>query len=76
MEGDRGRMKEWIGQSCLLFLQRSDSKFFTVKRVLSVSDTHITFIDKFNNVYTERLDHVLEIKQDVGDGNGVAGRSE
>jgi len=56
-------MKEWIGKACKLCVCRNGVElFYTVKQVLSVSDIHITFLDRFNSPYTYRKDGVTEIK--------------
>lgn len=56
-------MKEWEGLSCKIQIAKDGIKlFFTAKRVLSVDDHHITFIDKFNQPYTFNRDLVIEIK--------------
>ena len=57
-------MKEWVNGSCKISILGSDGKllFFSVKQVMSVTDTHITFIDKFNNIYTFHKRHIEEIQ--------------
>lgn len=51
--------------------------YYKAIRVLDVSDTHITFLDKFNKQYSFRLVDVIEINE-VGEpesstGNGLKG---
>lgn len=58
-------MKQLIGRSCrLTVFLNGKSLFYTAKTVLEVSDTHITFIDKFNERYSYRLQDVIQI-QDI-----------
>jgi hypothetical protein len=55
-------MKEMIGKSCLIEISRNGKAlFYKAKEVLDVTDTHITFLDKYNNQYTYRLMDVAEI---------------
>jgi hypothetical protein len=55
-------MKEMVGKSCLIEISRNGkSLYYRAKEVVDVTDTHITFLDKYNNQYTYRLMDVLEI---------------
>ena len=57
-------MKEMVGKSCLIEISRAEKTlFYKVREVLEVSDTHITFLDKYNNQYTYRLVDVVEISR-------------
>jgi len=56
-------MKEWIGKPCRLCVNRNGvDLFYTVNQVLSVTDTHITFLDRFNSPYSLLVCEVSEIK--------------
>lgn len=55
-------MEEFVGKSCKIHIFiRGENLFFTVKRVLSVTDTHISFVDKFDEAYSFRKVDVVEI---------------
>ena len=56
-------MKEWVGKSCKLCIRRNGNDlFFTVNQVLSVTDTHITFLDRLNMPFSFLISDVLEVK--------------
>jgi hypothetical protein len=56
-------MKQLIGRSCCLAVCiNGRDLFYTAKEVLDVSDTHITFIDRYNKQYTINLNNVVEIQ--------------
>ena len=58
-------MKQLINRSCRLTISlNSNILHYTVKDVLEVTDTHITFIDKFDEKYSYRLQDVIQI-QDI-----------
>ena len=57
-------MKHLIGKSCKITMEiNGKTLFYTVKKIISVSDTHISFIDKFNETLTFRQKDVVEVKQ-------------
>ena len=57
-------MKGLIGKSCKIEVDRNGkSLFYTISEVLDVTDTHITFLDRYNNQYTYRLQDVVEISK-------------
>ncbi len=55
-------MKEYLGKSCKLHIspKKDINLYYTVKEVTAISENHITFIDKYNKVYTFRLKDVME----------------
>lgn len=54
-------MKHLEGKSCLLDINyKGTSLFFKALRVIEVSATHITFLDKFGKTYSFRLVDVIE----------------
>lgn len=55
-------MKEYIGKPCKLHIspKKDIDLYYTVKKVTSISDKHITFIDKYKKVYTFRIGDVVE----------------
>lgn len=58
-------MKEWLNSSCRITISNeltNKKLFFNVKQVLSITDSHITFIDRFNEVYTFNRRFVEEIQ--------------
>jgi len=60
-------MKYLIGKSCRLTISLNGKNlFYTANKVLEVTATHITFIDKFNKQFCYRLQDLVEI-QDVRD---------
>lgn len=80
MEMEKGeKMKQLIGKSCLLEIQYHDQRlYYRAIRILDVSDTHITFLDKFGKQYSFRLIDVVEINdvgegQEISTGNGLEG---
>lgn len=62
-------MKQLIGKSCRLSIRQPVTGkilFYTVKKVLNVTDTHILFIDKYDSEYSYRLQDLLQV-QDISD---------
>lgn len=54
-------MKHLKGKSCKLTIEVNGRVlFYTAKQVTDVTDTHITFIDKFNEVLSFRLKDIVE----------------
>lgn len=54
-------MQELVGHSAKLEFNRDGKRlFFSAKTISSITDTHITFVDKFNDVYTFRLIDLVE----------------
>lgn len=52
-------MKEYIGLPCKIKINiNGKSLYFKVLKVTSVTDSHITFIDKFNNYYSFKTENV------------------
>ena len=55
-------MKEYIGKKCnILVILNGKYLFYNVKKVLDVTEDHISFIDKFNNNYTYKKGDIAEI---------------
>lgn len=57
-------MKELIGKSCKLLIDLGGGGrplTYTVSEVLDVSDTHISFIDKFGQRYSYRIANIAEV---------------
>lgn len=55
-------MKEYIGKKCnILVVANGRYLFYNVKKVLDVTETHISFIDKFDNNYTYMIKDIQEI---------------
>ena len=61
-------MKEYIGKACnILIILKGRYLFYNVKKVLDVTENHISFIDKFGNNYTYRKENVNEINMKNND---------
>lgn len=57
-------MKEWEGQSAFITIIHNGNKlFYSAKQVLSVTDSHITFLDRNNKVFSYKVELVNEIQQ-------------
>ena len=57
-------MKEYKGKSCnILVVLKGKYLFYNVKKVLDVTETHISFIDKFGNNYTYKKEDIAEINK-------------
>lgn len=57
-------MKGWQGKACTIHVLREHKVlFFTVRLVEEVTDSHITFLDKWGKRYTFRLQDVTEIHE-------------
>lgn len=51
-------MKEWIGKKVKISHETNGKTFFYTGKIIEVSDTHITFIDKFGTKYSKRISEV------------------
>ena len=60
----RKEMREFLNKSVWIKI-KSDNGFlyFTAKKVVEVSDTHITFIDKFDEMQMFLISDVVQIKE-------------
>lgn len=55
-------MQELVGHSAKLEFNRDGKRlFFSAKTISSITDTHITFVDKYDDVYTFRLVDLVEV---------------
>lgn len=55
-------MRELLGKSCKLTLRVNNKLlFYTVQEVTSVTDTHINFKDKYNELYMYRIEDIVEV---------------
>ena len=55
-------MEELIGKSGKLEFIRNDKRlFFFAKTISSITKTHITFIDRYDDVYTFRIIDLVEV---------------
>ena len=60
-------MKEFIGKKCkITFLVGGKTLHYTAKTVTSVSDSHISFIDKFEESHCFRIQDIIEINGGKG----------
>ena len=56
-------MKEYIGQRCSVHILIRKINLFFDAEVTEVSDTHISFIDKYKRGYSFRIKDVVEISR-------------
>ena len=55
-------VKQLKGKSCLLEIEYHGSRlYFKATQVLEVTETHITFLDKFGQQYSFRLKDIVEV---------------
>jgi hypothetical protein len=65
-------MKQLIGKSCKITIKdpvNGRILYYTVRRIIDISDTHINFIDKFGFEFCYRTFDCIQI-QDINDGDG------
>ena len=55
-------MKHHEGKKCKIHIQRDSKDLYYEANVLSVDESHITFVDKFGKEYTFRRDDIIEIR--------------
>ena len=55
-------MKHHEGKKCKIHIQRDGKDLYYEADVLSVDESHITFVDKFGKEYTFRRDDIIEIR--------------
>ena len=56
-------MKELIGKTCNIHIEKNKKDLFYTAKVINVTDTHIYFIDKFNEPYVYKLTYLIEASQ-------------
>jgi len=55
-------MKQYIGKICKLHIVVKERDLFYTAKITNVNDTHISFIDKFDENYTFRTTDIVEIR--------------
>ncbi len=60
-------MKEYEGKKVKLTVEREGKELFYCANVLKVTDTHISFLDKFGIRYTFRISDVVQINEVNGE---------
>ncbi len=55
-------MKQYIGKQCKLHVQINEKDLFYTAKIIDVTETHISFIDKFDEKYSFRLTDIVEIR--------------
>lgn len=55
------KMKKYLGNICKIHINRNEQDLFYTAKVIDINDTHITFIDRYNSVFSYRFDDVIEI---------------
>jgi hypothetical protein len=58
-------MKDHLNRKCKIEIEIKTSLFYDAT-IIDISDSTITFIDKFNNVYTYSRSRILEINESEG----------
>lgn len=58
-------MKEHINHKCKIEIEVKTSLFYNAI-ITSIDENTITFIDKYNNIYTYNKDRILEISESEG----------
>ena len=54
-------MKEYLGQTCKILIQLNDKELFYYAKIISINQTHISFLDKYGKLYTYKKDLIKEI---------------
>ena len=55
-------MKRYKGQNVKIIIKVQNNNLNYTAKVLDVSDTHITFYDKFGKVYSYLISDIVEIQ--------------
>ena len=55
-------MEEYLNKQCKIHVRRDDKNLFYLGVVLKVTDDHVTFLDKFENVFTYRVGDVESVR--------------
>ena len=57
-------MKEFLNRAAWIKIKADNGfLYFTAKKVIGVSDTHLTFLDKFDELQTFLISDVVQIKE-------------
>ena len=57
-------MKQFLNKQCKIHISvNGESLFFTVKKVIDVSDSHISFIDRYNKLWCFDKNQVKQINE-------------
>lgn len=57
-------MKRFIGKTIRLVIERDRNKLFFLAHIIKVTEHHIYFRDKFDDLYIFRIKDVLEVKDE------------
>lgn len=55
------KMKEYIGKICHIHVKTPKNDLFYTAKILSTNNSHISFIDKFGQMFCFKIDCILEI---------------
>jgi hypothetical protein len=55
-------MKQYVGIKCKIHINRAGKDLYYEATISAVTETHISFTDKFNTPYTFRVSDVIEIR--------------
>lgn len=56
-------MREWLNKKVRLSVEIDGRTLYYTATIIDVSDTHITFIDKFDKTITKRISDVIEVEE-------------
>lgn len=55
-------MEQYIGKECKIMISIKEGiHLIYIARVKSITNNHLSFLDKFNKEYTFKIDHIMEI---------------
>lgn len=54
-------MKQYMGKDCKIHVQRAGKDLYYTAHITDVTDSHITFIDKFGEMLTFRITEIIEV---------------
>lgn len=62
-------MNEYIGDTVKLHIDRKGIDLFYTAKILQITDTHISFKDKYDVKYCYRISDIVSINNSMGDIN-------
>ena len=61
-------MQEWLNKKVVIEINANSKRLVYIATITNVTDTHITFTDKFNKEYTFRIVDVVQISNNISKG--------
>lgn len=55
-------MEEHIGRECKIHIKRNNADLFYTGFITKITDTHITFVDKYSKLFTYKILEVIQIQ--------------